>query len=137
MAATTKLALFYSFFALIATITNLASQDLLLYVYEGPFQISLSIFVGTAVGLITKYLLDKRYIFKFETRDISHDGKVFVLYTLMGVATTAIFWGFEFAFHVIFESKGMRYVGGALGLSIGYVTKYQLDKRYVFRQVTA
>jgi hypothetical protein len=27
----------------------------------------------------------------------------------------------------------MRYVGGCIGLAIGYVIKYRLDKRYVFR----
>jgi hypothetical protein len=26
----------------------------------------------------------------------------------------------------------MRYIGGVLGLSIGYYIKYQLDKRFVF-----
>lgn len=28
----------------------------------------------------------------------------------------------------------MRYLGGVLGLAIGYVIKYELDKRFVFRQ---
>jgi hypothetical protein len=51
----------------------------------------------------------------------------------MGLATTVIFWGFEFGFHHIFETKEMRYLGGVIGLAIGYVTKYHLDKRYVFR----
>jgi hypothetical protein len=27
----------------------------------------------------------------------------------------------------------MRYLGGIIGLAIGYLTKYRLDKRYVFR----
>ena len=27
----------------------------------------------------------------------------------------------------------MRYLGGVIGLAIGYLTKYHLDKRYVFR----
>ena len=43
----------------------------------------------------------------------------------MGLATTVIFWGFE--------TKEMRYLGGIIGLAIGYLTKYHLDKRYVFR----
>jgi len=53
-------------------------------------------------------------------------------YTLTGVVTTAIFWGFEFGFDQIFQSKDMRYLGGLIGLAIGYWTKYRLDKRYVF-----
>jgi hypothetical protein len=27
----------------------------------------------------------------------------------------------------------MKYMGAVLGLAIGYVTKYQLDRRFVFR----
>jgi putative flippase GtrA len=84
------------------------------------------------VGLVVKYLLDKRYIFQYVTKDIKHDGKTFVLYVAMGLITTAIFWGFAFGFDHIFETKEMRYVGSVIGLSIGYVTKYFLDKKYVF-----
>ena len=50
----------------------------------------------------------------------------------MGVFTSAIFWGTEYAFHLIFAGDFMRYVGGVLGLTIGYYVKYQLDKRFVF-----
>jgi hypothetical protein len=31
----------------------------------------------------------------------------------------------------------MKYVGAVLGLAIGYVTKYQLDRRFVFRTAPA
>ena len=55
----------------------------------------------------------------------------------MGLATTVIFWGFEFGFQYLFATKEMRYLGGALGLAIGYVAKYLLDKRFVFRQGAA
>jgi putative flippase GtrA len=51
----------------------------------------------------------------------------------MGVVTTAVFWGFEFGFDHLFGTREMRYAGGVIGLAIGYVAKYQLDKRFVFR----
>jgi putative flippase GtrA len=54
------------------------------------------------------------------------------MYTLMGLVTTVIFWGFEFGFHHLFESKEMRYLGGVIGLAIGYFAKYLLDRRFVF-----
>jgi preprotein translocase subunit SecA len=38
----------------------------------------------------------------------------------------------EFGFDFLFGTKLMRYVGGVIGLAIGYAIKYQLDKRYVF-----
>ena len=81
-------------------------------------------------------MLDKRYIFRFQARDAKHDGRTFFLYSLMGLATTVLFWGCEFGFHYLFETREMRYLGGIIGLAIGYLTKYQLDKRYVFRVAT-
>ncbi|MGL5734433.1 MAG: GtrA family protein, partial [Beijerinckiaceae bacterium] len=108
-----------------------------LRIYGGPFVIALSIGVGTIAGLAVKYMLDKTMIFKFEARDLRHDGAMFARYSLMGVATTLIFWGFEMAFHFAFGTDGMRYLGGAIGLVIGYIVKYQLDKRFVFRTPSA
>jgi putative flippase GtrA len=90
---------------------------------------------GTAAGLIVKYILDKRYIFNFTTHSLEHNTKIFALYSTMGILTTAIFWAFEFIFHLIFnESATLRYLGGAVGLAIGYFIKYQLDKNLVFKE---
>lgn len=127
-----KITVLYTLFAVIATIVNLGSQAVSVWVYTGAFSIELSILVGTACGLIVKYWLDKHYIFAFETDNISHDGQLFVLYTVMGVATTLVFWGTEYLFHWLFATDAMRYLGGAIGLAIGYLIKYQLDRRYVF-----
>jgi putative flippase GtrA len=131
----TTLVLSYSFFALITTIVNLGSQMVSVACYKGAYAIPASIFIGTAIGLLMKYVLDKRYIFKAQTKNLAHDGYLFVLYTAMGLITTAIFWGVEYAFQWAFNDDAMRYLGGALGLAIGYFLKYQLDKRYVFQQV--
>ena len=132
-----KLAISYAIFALIATATNIGAQDLVIRAYGGAFDVLLSVVVGTGVGLVVKYLLDKRYIFRFHTRGAVHDGQTFALYSFMGLATTMVFWAFEFGFHYLFQTREMRYVGGVLGLAIGYLTKYHLDKRYVFRAESA
>ena len=133
MVASTRLAFNYAIFAIIATTANIGAQDFVIRIYNGAFHIIVSIIVGTAIGLIVKYILDKRYIFQFQAHSVAHDTQTFVLYTFMGLATTVIFWGFEFGFQYIFETKEMRYLGGVIGLAIGYLIKYQLDKRYVFR----
>jgi putative flippase GtrA len=133
MDASTKLAFNYASFALIATAANIGAQELIIRIYAGAFDILVSVVVGTGVGLVVKYLLDKQYIFRFRTRSVAHDTQTFAMYTVMGLLTTVIFWGFEFGFQYIFETKEMRYLGGVVGLAIGYLTKYQLDKRYVFR----
>jgi putative flippase GtrA len=132
-----KLALTYAFLALIATAANIGAQDLTVRLYAGAYAVLLSVAVGTGVGLIVKYVLDKRYIFRFRAKNAAHDGWTFVLYTIMGLATTVIFWGFEFGFNAVFQTKEMRYLGGIIGLAIGYLTKYQLDKRFVFRSSAA
>jgi hypothetical protein len=128
-----RIALLYTLFAALSTAANIGAQDLLLRVTRLDHAVALSVLFGTGVGLVVKYLLDKRYIFAFQTRDLSHDGRLFALYTLMGVATTAIFWSFEFGFHALFGTREMRYLGGVLGLALGYLAKYRLDKRFVFR----
>lgn len=133
MSAPTKLAISYAIFALIATTANIGIQVLVIHIYQGVFAIPASIIAGTGVGLIVKYILDKRYIFRFHARNIAHNTRTFVLYSVMGVATTLIFWGAELCFQYAFGSDEMRYLGGVIGLAIGYLTKYQLDKRYVFR----
>lgn len=128
-----KIALMYTIFAVLATAANIVSQDITHRIYQGQFELWLSILVGTAIGLVVKYFLDKRYIFQYQTTSISHGSKTFYLYTLMGVVTTIIFWGFEAAFDAIYQTQQMRYTGAVIGLAIGYLVKYQLDKRFVFR----
>lgn len=128
-----KKIILYVIFALIATIINIASQEFVFIFYSGPHVFYVALIIGTISGLVLKYMLDKRFIFDFHANDIAHDSKTFATYTLMGLITTVIFWCFEFIFDFLFQTKIMRYLGGAIGLAIGYITKYQLDKRYVFK----
>lgn len=128
----TKLVIKYANFAIIATAINIGTQDLTTRFYSGPFAIPLSVGLGTGVGLLAKYMLDKRYIFFFKTKNIAHNTQTFVLYVAMGLITTLIFWFFEFGFQYIFGTKEMRYLGGIIGLGLGYLAKYHLDKKYVF-----
>lgn len=132
-----RLAIVYTIIALIATAANLASQAIVVRVWTGPWPIEISVLVGTAVGLVMKYVLDKIYIFRFKADNAVHDLQTFILYTLMGVVTTLVFWAFEFGFYAAFQDKSLRYLGALIGLAIGYWTKYHLDKRFVFRASTA
>lgn len=132
-----RLAIVYTIIALIATAANLLAQALAVRVWTGLWQIEVSVLVGTAVGLVLKYVLDKAFIFRFKAENAAHDLLTFILYTGMGVVTTLVFWGFEFAFYRAFEDKSLRYLGGLIGLGIGYWAKYHLDKRFVFRPAVA
>ena len=127
-----NIVLLYTFFAVLSTIINIVSQMVSIWAYTGPFAIEVSILVGTATVMPLRYFLDKRHIFTFTSINIAHDGKLFLLYSAMSVITTFIFWGTEYVFHFIFDSDLMRYLGGIIGLAIGFFIKYQLDKKYVF-----
>ena len=127
-----KVAINYTIFALLATITNIGAQEISLQLYDGLYSVLTSVLVGTVLGLVVKYSLDKKYIFQYQITSTIHDTQTFALYSFMGVITTFVFWGFEFGFDSLFQSKEMRYIGGILGLAIGYYLKYQLDKRFVF-----
>lgn len=127
-----KTAVNYTIFAIIATAANILFQEISSTIYNGMLSLYISIIVGTVAGLIVKYILDKKYIFKYQTQNHSHNTKTFTLYTIMGILTTIIFWGFELAFEYIYQTKEMRYLGGIIGLAIGYIVKYHLDKHFVF-----
>jgi putative flippase GtrA len=129
-----NLVILYALFAAIAIATNIGTQDIVTRLYHGPFDMTLSMLFGTGVGLAVKYLLDKRFIFRFKARDLAHDGQTFILYSCMGIFTTLIFWGAEFLFDHLFQTKELRYLGGIIGLAIGYLTKYYLDKKFVFTE---
>lgn len=127
-----QLASLYSSFAALSIAANIAGQWLSTKTYAGKHYIVVSMLVGTAIGLVVKYLLDKRWIFRFQPRNRTHELRTFVLYCAMGGATTIVFWATEAVFQFVFQTAPMRYIGALLGLTIGYTAKYALDKRFVF-----
>jgi putative flippase GtrA len=128
-----RIPLLYALGAVFAIVVNIGTQELSLMLLSAvPWVVVLSVMAGTGTGLVFKYVWDKLLIFGFRPATASRDLLAFGGYTLTGVGTTATFWGFEFGFDLLFGTKLMRYVGGVIGLAIGYAIKYQLDKRYVF-----
>ena len=116
-----RIALRYAAFAAIATLANLGAQRIVLAVMDARGELAAAILVGTAVGLVVKYVLDKKWIFYDPASGVAAHGKRFSLYTAMGVITTMIFWGFETTFWFVWRTDGMREIGAVIGLAIGYV----------------
>lgn len=122
----------YTAFAVLATTCNLSTQRIILQSYSTDAHFAAAIGGGTIIGLIVKYVLDKRWIFyDIETGAKNHSRK-FLIYTGMGLITTTIFWGTETAFWLIWRTDLMRELGAVLGLTVGYLVKYNLDRRFVF-----
>ena len=126
------IALKYTIFAVISTLFNLLFQYFSFEVYLGFGSLYVAMFIGTLSGLVVKYILDKKFIFYHEVENKKDDAKKFAFYSLMGVFTTIIFWGTEISFDILFKDPNAKYLGAVIGLSIGYVIKYFLDKKFVF-----
>ena len=122
----------YAVFAAIATGINIAVQRSVAVFVHGPFTIYVSLFFGTISGLGVKYLLDKRFIFYYRTRSPGEEATKVFLYVLMSGFTTLVFWAVEISFDALFDFAAARYVGAAVGLTLGYSLKYELDRRFVF-----
>ena len=126
------LAVKYTLFAVISTLFNLLFQYFSFLLYSGFGSLYVAMFVGTLAGLVAKYILDKKYIFYHTPIDKKDDARKFALYSLMGILTSITFWGTEIAFNTLSPSPYAKYLGAVIGLSIGYLIKYFLDKKYVF-----
>jgi len=126
----------YVCFAIIATAVNLLTQYPFFKLFNGSWVLYIAMIAGTLTGLITKYLLDKRWIFYYTPSSKADNISKFGLYSLVGVFTTIIFWGSEVLFYHLFTFPNAQLWGGAFGLSIGYICKYMLDKKFVFNKAS-
>ena len=122
----------YIVFCVAAIIVNLSTQRIFLTsILIDYYFVALSL--GTLTGLITKYFLDKNFIFYDFDHSFKNNSEKFTLYAVNGIFTTVIFWGTETLFHFVYSTDFARELGAVIGLSIGYFLKYRLDKKYVFQ----
>ena len=131
----TKRSIFlYIIFAIIAIFANLLTQRIVLSINKENLFFFLAVILGTLIGLIIKFILDKNFIFKDKTVNVKAISRRFSLYTLNGIFTTSIFWVTETIFWMIWQKEHMREIGAILGLTLGYTLKYWLDNQYVFKK---
>jgi putative flippase GtrA len=122
----------YAVFAAIATGINIAVQRGVAFFIEGPLTIYVSLLFGTIAGLVVKYLLDKRFIFYYRPVSLGDEAIKVFLYLVMSGFATVVFWAVEISFDALFGFDSARYLGAAVGLTLGYSLKYELDRRFVF-----
>ncbi|MCY4211953.1 MAG: GtrA family protein [Gammaproteobacteria bacterium] len=137
MLSASTLVLRYSIFAVLASTINILTQISSTILYAGRYELYVAILAGTGTGLITKYILDYHWIFESQPITLRGHSVKFALYSLGGVFTTCIFWGTQLAFVAAGDETWLRYTGAVAGLTIGYVTKYHLDKFFVFGEKPA
>lgn len=122
----------YVISAVASVAANLAAQQATV-VMTSAAPLMVSILVGTIAGFIVKYLIDKVWTFREAYTSPIAEAHRITLSGLFSVLTTLIFWAFELGFYAIWPTDFSKYSGAVLGLSIGYIIKFQLDRRYVFK----
>lgn len=123
----------YTFFCIIAITINLLIQRFFIYSLDLSNAYFFALVFGTIGGLVSKYFLDKKYIFLDMDHSYINNRNKFFLYSLNGILTTIIFWSSESLFYFLFQSHFAREIGAILGLTVGYILKYRLDKKFVFK----
>lgn len=123
----------YILFAFLATLVNLGVQKLSFFLYQGPYSLFIAMIAGTGSGFVLKYLLDKFFVFKYTAQNKAEEAKTVFLYGLMAIVTTLIFWGTELAFDWAIAADWGKYLGAVIGLTAGYIIKYYLDSKFVFK----
>ncbi|SFQ63835.1 GtrA-like protein [Roseivivax halotolerans] len=125
----------YAAAAAICVATNLAAQEAVMQTAPtAPLMVS--IVIGTGVGFLVKHVIDKTWTFREPYITPAAEARRITLSGVFSVLTTIIFWGFELGFYTIWGTDIAKYTGAVLGLTIGYVVKYMLDRRMVFREAT-
>jgi len=143
----------YAVFAALATGTNLLTQwlftvlgralypdaTMILAVFGVAFPAGEAVYwaalvMGTGAGFLLKYLLDKNFIFHHTSPTACAGLATMFLYGVTAVITTLIFWSVQYLFTLFGPEDFWKYAGGLCGLVPGYLLKYFLDKRFVFRK---
>lgn len=124
----------YILFSIFATFANIFTQRIIFSINQSNSFFIIAILCGTFIGLILKFYLDKKWIFYDNVSSIRLESIKFGRYTSMGIISTLVFWITETVFWLIWETARMREIGAIIGLSIGYIIKYNLDKRFVFKK---
>ncbi|MFW9950760.1 MAG: GtrA family protein, partial [Candidatus Thorarchaeota archaeon] len=104
----------------------------LFYCSTNPFD--MPEFIGSvfAVGItyIIKFFLDKYIVFKKDQTNIKEISKEFLKYFGFAILTTIENIGIQFILTNFFKSP--LEVSFIIALSIGYLTKFFLDRKFVF-----
>ena len=86
--------------------------------------------VAVGITYVIKFFLDKYLVFKKTSLKIKETSQEFFKYFGFAILTTIENIGIQFIFTNVFNAP--LEVGFLVALSIGYITKFFLDRKYVF-----
>ncbi len=99
-------------------------------IYDG--RVLVGSLLGVGVSYIVKFFLDKFIVFKKKDTQFKQTSKEFIKYFLFAIFTTVINVGGQYLLMNLFL---IDYVIAAIvPLAIGYIVKFLLDRKYVFRE---
>ena len=115
---------------------SLGSNELIQLFYCSTDTIDMPEFIGSilAVGItyIVKFFLDKYIVFNKKGSKFKDTSKEFFKYFIFAILTTIENIGLQF---ILSNFLGLPLeLSSIIALSIGYLTKFFLDKKYVFNQ---
>ena len=115
---------------------NWGDNDFIYVVYCSTSPYNMPELMGSiiAVGItyIIKYILDKFIVFKKKTSKIKETSIEFLKYFGFAILTTLENIGIQFIFTNYFHTP--LEISMVVALTIGYITKFFLDKKYVFNK---
>ena len=113
---------------------NFGSIEFFQMLYCSTIPYNMSELMGSiaAVGItyIIKFFLDKYIVFKKSSLKIKETSQEFFKYFGFAILTTILNIGIQFFLTNIFNTP--LEISFVVALSIGYITKFFLDKKYVF-----
>lgn len=87
--------------------------------------------VAVGITYIIKFVLDKLVVFKKTDTTLKQTGKEFLIYLFLAVLTTLENLGIQFFLGILTIWTLNLRIG--IALTCGYITKFFLDKRFVFQ----
>jgi putative flippase GtrA len=87
---------------------------------------------GIAAGFVVKYALDKIYVFDDISQNVAEEVKKVGIYGLFSVFTTVLLFLISEVIERNVNWKHKTHIAWLIGLIVGYVIKFFLDKTFVF-----
>jgi putative flippase GtrA len=127
-----SLMLRYAGFALLSTAINCLVQFFILHTLAGSLAIYIALAFGTGAGFVSKFLLDRNYVFYHVSSGYKQEVWVSICYLGTSVIMTLAYLSFQTFVYFEYGDGAFYYISACLVLCLGYSAKFLIDGRFVF-----